>query len=69
VEQLVEDDPDVFLVGEGISAREETAQPGVRGLTAVQEGRVSEVNSDLISRPGPRVVAGLEQLADLLHQG
>ena len=69
VEQLVEDDPDVFLIGEGISARQETARPGIRGLTAVDEGRVSEVNSDLISRPGPRVVDGLEQLADLLHAG
>lgn len=68
-EQLVRDDPDVYLVGEGVRAEAATSGPGVRDLTAVREGRVYEVDSDLISRPGPRVVDGLEALATILGQG
>ena len=69
LEQLVEDDPDVYLVGEGIKLQQVVDRPGIRDLTAVEEGRVFEVNSDLISRPGPRVVEGLEHLAEVLHGG
>jgi iron complex transport system substrate-binding protein len=69
LEQLVEDDPDVYLVGEGIKLQQVVDRPGIRDLTAVEEGRVFEVNSDLISRPGPRVVDGLEHLAEVLHEG
>jgi iron complex transport system substrate-binding protein len=67
LEQLVEDDPDVYLVGEGIKVQQVIDRPGIRDLSAVQDGRVFEVDSDLISRPGPRVVEGLEHLAELLH--
>ena len=68
VEQLVRDDPDVFLASEtGAPVEEIVDRPGIRDLTAVQEGRVAVVNGDLISRPGPRIVDGLRVLADALH--
>ena len=67
-EQLVEDDPDVFLVSEsGQPIDEITDRPGIRDLTAVGEGRVAIVDGDLISRPGPRIVEGLEELVAALH--
>jgi iron complex transport system substrate-binding protein len=69
VEQLVDDDPDVYLVGEGVPADRIVRQPGIRSLTAVEEDRVHEVDSDIISRPGPRVVDALEELAAVLHGG
>jgi cobalamin transport system substrate-binding protein len=69
VEQLVEDDPEVYLVGEGVPADRIVKQPGIRDLTAVEGGRVYEVDSDIISRPGPRVVDALEELAAVLHGG
>jgi iron complex transport system substrate-binding protein len=68
LEQLVEDDPDVYLVAEGVPVEDVAKQQGVRNLTAVLEGRIHEVNADLISRPGPRVVEGIEELADALHE-
>ncbi len=34
---------------------------------AVRNGKVFRVNADLLSRPGPRVVDGLEQIAKNLH--
>jgi iron complex transport system substrate-binding protein len=44
------------------------ARPGFAALHAAQTGRVFVVNgSDYFSRPGPRLVDGLELLAHLLH--
>jgi iron complex transport system substrate-binding protein len=36
-------------------------------LPAVKNGRVHIINSDLIDRPSPRIIDGLEQLARMLH--
>lgn len=67
IEQLVQDDPDVYLVSEGVSPEELSRQPGIRDLQAVREGRVHQVDGDLISRPGPRVVEGIEALVRAVH--
>ncbi|MGH2697303.1 MAG: ABC transporter substrate-binding protein [Actinomycetota bacterium] len=67
LEQLVEDDPDVYLVSEGIPVEQVIRQPGIRDLSAVRAGRVVEVDADLISRPGPRVAQGVAELARVLH--
>ena len=40
---------------------------GWSGIAAVREKRVYAINPDLIQRPGPRIVDGLEQLAKDLH--
>ncbi len=67
IEQLVQDDPDVYLVAEGVSVEQVSGQAGLRELTAVREGRIFEVNADLISRPGPRIGQGLGELTAALH--
>lgn len=41
--------------------------PVWRDLPAVREGRVFSIDADLMSRPGPRLVDGIEQLAQRLH--
>ncbi|GAB5534369.1 MAG: helical backbone metal receptor [Rubricoccaceae bacterium] len=41
--------------------------PTFFSLPAVQNGRVYGIDPDLVSRPGPRVAEGLEQLAKRLH--
>jgi iron complex transport system substrate-binding protein len=38
-------------------------------LTAIQTGQVFPIDDNLVSRPGPRLVDGLEALARLLHPG
>lgn len=43
------------------------AQPGWWALPAVKHGRVYIVDHSLLSRPGPRLVEGIEVLARILH--
>lgn len=42
-------------------------RPGWGQIEAVETGQIHRVNDDLISRPGPRLVDGLEAFARLLH--
>lgn len=59
-EFLVEADPDLIFLADvkccGQSAATLAARPGFSALTAVQEGRVIELDDDVASRWGPRVV-------------
>jgi len=69
VEALVRDDPAVYLVSSesGGTVQQVDHRPGYDALSAVQHDRVVLVNSDLVSRAGPRVVDGLTALARALH--
>jgi iron complex transport system substrate-binding protein len=69
VEAIVEANPDVYLV-DSLSAPSVAAvvrRPGYEALSAVRNHRAVMIDSDLVTRPGPRVVAGLQELADALH--
>jgi iron complex transport system substrate-binding protein len=70
IEELLVQDPDYILLGDaiwGVTPEQVAARAGWEGLTAVIEGRVLPFNDDLVSRPGPRLVDGLEELAKLIH--
>jgi iron complex transport system substrate-binding protein len=69
VEAVVKDDPDVYLV-DSLSASSPSSvarRPGFDALSAVRHHRVAVIDSDLVTRPGPRVVQGLRELAEALH--
>ena len=40
---------------------------GLKRAPAVLNGRVFKIDGDLLVRPGPRAIDGLEQLARSLH--
>jgi iron complex transport system substrate-binding protein len=69
VEKLVAESPDVYLTtpesAKSIGAV--AARPGFDAISAVTAGRVLLVDSDLVTRAGPRAIDGLEQLAAALH--
>ncbi len=71
LENLVTEDPDVILLGDavwgGVTPEAVAARAGWDSLAAVKNGKVFPFDDNLISRPGPRMVDGLEQLAKLLH--
>ncbi|MGH3443489.1 MAG: ABC transporter substrate-binding protein [Nitriliruptorales bacterium] len=66
-EFIVDADPDVILLADaeccGITAEEIARRPGWDQLTAVREGRIVELDEDVASRWGPRVVEFLRTLA------
>jgi iron complex transport system substrate-binding protein len=68
-EQVVSDDPEVYLATAGSMSDPESlaSRPGFSALTAVQEERVEILDDNLVSRPGPRVVLGVEAIARALH--
>ncbi len=59
-------DPDVIIISESENNREPNA--AFRNSPAVKNGRVYLINADLLSRPGPRVVDALEQIAEKLKE-
>lgn len=70
LEQVVAADPAVILLGDaryGVSAESIAQRPGWENLSAVKNGKVLTFNDDLVSRPGPRLVDALEELAKLLR--
>lgn len=71
VDQLVAEGPEVYLVASesGVSPQAVARRPGFGAIAAVHDGRIYLIDSDLVSRPGPRVVDGLEALAKVLHPG
>ncbi len=69
-EQLVAADPDQIVLGDaayGVTVESIGQRAGWGSLSAVKSGAVHPFDDNLISRPGPRLVDGLEALAKLLH--
>jgi iron complex transport system substrate-binding protein len=67
VETVVERNPDVILGpsshGEGMTGEKISARAGWKGIKAVQNGRVTIIDGDIISRAGPRLADALEAVA------
>jgi len=68
VEKLIAGQPDVYIATpeSAKSAEAVASRPGFAAILAVSTGAVL-VDSDLITRPGPRVIDGLEGLEAALH--
>jgi iron complex transport system substrate-binding protein len=69
-EVVIEADPEViFLADEsaGITPDAVAKREGWSSVSAVKSGRVLTIDPDIGSRPGPRVVDALEQIAAGLH--
>lgn len=67
LEQLVQRDPDILLLSSYFTIEDVSAANGYSELTAVKEGNVYIMDADLISRPGPRIVECLEQIAKIIE--
>lgn len=69
VESLINENPDVYLVGSGSMADpgDITAREGWDRINAVREGRVYVISEDLVYRTGPRLIDGLETIYAAIH--
>lgn len=69
-EELVMKNPDVILLGDaayGVTVDSIKQRPGWSAIKAVKDGKIYSFDDNTVSRPGPRLVDGLETLAKLLH--
>ncbi len=68
LEQLVANNPQVILLGaDETRAAEFYVQEGYKDLPAVKAGRVYAIDPDIISRPAPRVLDAMEQMAEAVY--
>ena len=69
-EELVKQNPDLIVLGDalyGVTPDSLAQRPGWSTLNAVKNKQVFTFDDNLISRPGPRLIDGLEQMAKLIH--
>lgn len=67
-ETIVSEDPEVIIGTERIkeTVEEQINKEAWQEITAVENDEVHFVNDDIVSRPGPRVVQGQENLTDII---
>lgn len=70
-EELVKQDPQIIVLGDaiwgGVTAEQVKQRAGWENISAVKNDKIYPFDDSLMSRPGPRLVDGLETLAKLLH--
>ena len=73
LEQVVGSDPDLIIIqtmtgGVPTVSIETLEEDDVWGeIRAIVEGNVFLIDGDLVSRSGPRIVQGLEEMARIIH--
>ena len=70
LEQVVAADPNFIILGDaayGITPESIASRPGWENLSAVKNNQIFPFDDNLVSRPGPRLVDALEELAKLLR--
>jgi len=71
MEYVIQQDPQVIILAmdadRSLSDQEKGYWSRWSSLSAVRDGKIYKVDRDLLNRPGPRVLDGLEELARLLH--
>lgn len=69
-EVIIERDPEVIILADGAygeSPDTVKARPGWGNVSAVRNDRIYVIDPDIVSRPGPRCVEALEELAVYLY--
>lgn len=68
IEKLVQNNPDILICSKYFDAKKGIeAATGYKDLKSVKEGKLLEIDSNLLDRQGPRQADGLEALAKLIH--
>jgi iron complex transport system substrate-binding protein len=70
LEKLITADPELILLGDGaygVTADQVRGRDGWGVMTAVKDGAIRPVDDVIITRPGPRLVEGLRELAIAIH--
>jgi len=73
-EEVLAANPEIIIIGEGAMAEAcgltpETirTRPGWNEINAVKNDQIYEIEESIMSREGPRLIKGLEELAKIIH--
>lgn len=73
-EEVLKANPEIIIISKGdmaiasgLTPETMKTRPGWSAIHAVQNDHIYEIDEDIVSRPGPRMVNALETLATLLH--
>jgi len=73
-EEVLKANPEIIIIAKGsmadacgLSPEVIRERPGWNETHAVQNDHIYQINEDIISREGPRIVEGLEELAKIIH--
>jgi len=70
-EYVIATNPEIIVYTTGVMSTTTTesivARPGWSNITAVKESHIYSIDDNLLSRYGPRIVDGLEDLAAIIH--
>ena len=69
-EEIVAADPEIIVLSDalfGMTPESVKARKGWSSINAVKNNKVFPIDDNLVSRPGPRLVDGLEAAATLIH--
>lgn len=67
-EKLMEKNPDIIVISDKYGSKNNfVTGEGYKDLNAVKEGKVYEIDDNMLSRQGSRQADGLEALARILH--
>lgn len=72
LEQIVVANPSIIILGDamwGVTPESVLERAGWETIEAVKSNNIFPIDDNLISRPGPRLVDGLEALAKIFHPG
>ncbi len=68
LEKIVAGDPDIIICSKYRNTKKKLVKAnGYKDLRAVKEGKVYEIDNNLLDRQGPRLAEGLKQLAEIIH--
>ena len=69
-EELIKQNPEIIILGDtlyGVTINSISQRAGWKSIAAVKNKAIYSFDDNLLSRPGPRLIDGLEQMAKLLH--
>ncbi|MFZ2412716.1 MAG: ABC transporter substrate-binding protein, partial [Candidatus Cryosericum sp.] len=67
-EFVISHNPDIIIVVSGMGAGEVSGRAAFSTVNAVKQGHVYDIVGDYIFRPSPRIIAGLEMIADYVQR-
>ncbi|SKA82939.1 iron complex transport system substrate-binding protein [Caloramator quimbayensis] len=68
LEKIVKNDPDIIICSKYFDTKTGiSTTAGYKDLRAVKEGKLLEIDNNMLDRQGPRLAQGLEELAKLIH--